>query len=832
MQLKEPDHSRSFGLRRLTSNLPIPLLWSIMAVAGIGLIWLILVQSTHQGMPLDTIVTNYLRGLTAYPEHIRIGVKFGDYQKLAFKREQALESGVLITSQDDFVPAALRLGDSEYRTRIRLKGDWTHDNLEGDKWSFRVILRGDSTLFGMKQFSLHQPKVRNYIYEWIFHQLLRREGIMSLRTLFVEVSLNGKNLGIYALEEHFEKRLIEHNDRREGVILKFDESVRWKDVREFWPEPSPTRLASMEAADIDAFKSNRVMADSGLRVQFMQARNLLEQFRTGELAPGQVFDVRLMASYLALTDLVGGLHALSWHNLRFYYNPLTSRLEPIGFDAMAGQPIVCIIAASQFFGNGLNSFCKRLLDDPEFYALYVSELDRISLPEFLDSFFVEIDEQMNANLDVIYREFPRFDYSPTVFYDNQRVISKSLRPVKCISGYLREHNDDRVVLDLANIQPVSVFVTGASLGQVELVPKGGPVLLRHSTTPEYTSVTFGIASESFIPDSVWSSPLVVYRMLGLDSSRYDPVNPLPRLDTALLRSDLLRSEFSPAGHPAITVEESEGVMTLDTGKVILRSSLVVPAGFLFKVSAGTTIDLLDSSYIVSYSPVALTGRSDKPIRMGSSDGTGQGLVILNADRRSTVENVLFSDLGCPSRGGWQLTGAITFYRSAVSIGSSEFAGIASEDALNIVSSDFMITDCSFKECMSDAFDGDFVVGSITNSHFSDCGNDAIDISGSECSFQDITVIQAGDKGLSVGEGSTVEAIRIVVSDSRIGLACKDSSEVRMSFSDISGCEVGLALYRKKSEFGASAALLDSVRLNSSDVPYLIESGSLLFVDGR
>ncbi|NJM95793.1 MAG: hypothetical protein HC792_06715 [Acaryochloridaceae cyanobacterium CSU_5_19] len=36
-----------------------------------------------------------------------------------------------------------------------------------------------------------------------------REGLPALRYEFVNVIQNGKDMGIYALEEHFEKRLIE-----------------------------------------------------------------------------------------------------------------------------------------------------------------------------------------------------------------------------------------------------------------------------------------------------------------------------------------------------------------------------------------------------------------------------------------------------------------------------------------------------------------------------------------------------------------------------------------------------------------------------------------------
>ena len=93
------------------------------------------------------------------------------------------------------------------RVKIRLKGDGI-DHLRGEKWSFRVRARGEGTLLGMKQFSLHHPRVRNWAYEWLGHRAMRREGVVSLRYKFVDLSLNGKSLGIYALEEHFEKRLI------------------------------------------------------------------------------------------------------------------------------------------------------------------------------------------------------------------------------------------------------------------------------------------------------------------------------------------------------------------------------------------------------------------------------------------------------------------------------------------------------------------------------------------------------------------------------------------------------------------------------------------------
>ena len=35
-------------------------------------------------------------------------------------------------------------------------------------------------------------------------------------------------MGIYAMEEHFSKELIESNSRREGVIVNFEDYLLWK----------------------------------------------------------------------------------------------------------------------------------------------------------------------------------------------------------------------------------------------------------------------------------------------------------------------------------------------------------------------------------------------------------------------------------------------------------------------------------------------------------------------------------------------------------------------------------------------------------------------------
>ena len=161
------------------------------------------------------------------------------FNKLKKKRDKALSVGILEAEDSDYVPATVTFNGKEFRADIRLKGDWT-THLEGDKWSFRVKLKDDKTILGMRKFSLHHPQTRVYLNEWLFHKATKNEELMGLRYNFVEGYIHIKNgandfinkpVGIYAIEETFDKRTIESNKRKESVILKFSEDYWWAEVK-------------------------------------------------------------------------------------------------------------------------------------------------------------------------------------------------------------------------------------------------------------------------------------------------------------------------------------------------------------------------------------------------------------------------------------------------------------------------------------------------------------------------------------------------------------------------------------------------------------------------
>ena len=65
--------------------------------------------------------------------------------------------------------------------------------------------------------------------------------------------------------------------------------------------------------------------------------SLLQGYKLNLKLAEEVFDLKKWATFLTINGLMASKHGLRWHNLRFYYNPTTELIEPIGFDSGTWQ---------------------------------------------------------------------------------------------------------------------------------------------------------------------------------------------------------------------------------------------------------------------------------------------------------------------------------------------------------------------------------------------------------------------------------------------------------------------------------------------------------------
>lgn len=396
--------------------------------------------------------------------NIELKVKRKALWFLRLKREKALEDKVLIQEPDDWVNGELIEDESRWPVKLRLKGDWT-DHLKQGKWSFRVQVKDSMAFHRLKVFSLQSPRTRSFLDEWHFHQALQQEDILTTRYDFVRLHFNGAELGVYAIEEHFTKELIEYNGRREGPVLKLNEDGLWEARREALSDPDLPfmDLPLYEAAHPEAFNYNDLLKNEDQVRLHAQAQTLLNAYKYGLKPTSELFDLKNTARAYALIDLFRAHHSLVWHNRRFYYEPIHSRLQPIIYDAFSGDvsgqylngPFTGYASnGSTFYDGRIDLLGTRFFAEDEFTTAYYEYLHQYTSPDYLDSLQQLTSEDLSKRKNFLRREYLFYRYPS----EKLQGYADEIRNALVIDPDLLEFSMEDG-LCMKNLNPVPVLVT-------------------------------------------------------------------------------------------------------------------------------------------------------------------------------------------------------------------------------------------------------------------------------------------------------------------------------------------------------------------------------------
>lgn len=749
--------------------------------------------------------------------------------QLEARAREARKQGVLVTTEDSWVTGKILQPNNKIPVRLRLKGDWT-DHLTPDNWSFRIRTRLPETWERLHTFSVQRPETRFYLHEWVFHQLLGQEGLLSTRYDFVHFRLNGTYKGVYAYEEHFEKILVEAQERREGPIVKLDEAGLWNARKRARASQGTVDLEreihAYESAAVLPFQEGAFPEDSLLWRQFLQAQTLLEQFQYESKPGSEVFDARQMGRYYALVDLTEAYHNLIWHNLRFYFNPVTVRLEPIGFDGYTevGKVAYTHLPFIGSMGDKTEaSFQDRMhpkvFRDRTLVQEYIRALYAFSEPEYWATFLLENEAALERREALIQIKQPDYRYNRDEILIRARQIRTLMFPVE--ESAIRAYHDQqggRYQVRNFHLLPLEIVGFGAKgiltdrLTEALLI---GPY--DQGALPQFSE----IARSNTYAD-------IFYRLPGLDSLYTTRILPWPGSSVATLPQQMF-ANLVPQSNDLYTVAGTE--VLFHPTSLRATEDILIPKGYQVRFAAGTTLALEKGAAFISYSPVFLEGTEENPIVIHSPDQSGQGFTVIQADIRSDLHYVRFEHLNTLARKGWTLTGAVTFYESDVDFRHCAFVNNHCEDALNTVRSEFLFENSLVSQTAYDGFDADFCRGTIRNSRFFQTGNDGMDFSGSKITVHSAEIEQAGDKGISVGEGANIYVEQLTIDGANIGVACKDLSEVRINDITLKNCKIGFAAYQKKPEFGSAKIWVAKYSGTAIGRLHQIESGSALMLVG-
>ena len=296
-----------------------------------------------------------LRGKFYNIPELNINISFKNIIKLENDRNNATTANLIYFLE---VPSKVKYKNKSYNADLRLKGDRKIHFEERKYSSYKIDLKREGRIFNVKKFSLMKPRARNYIHEWIFHELIGEGGLVKLKYKFVDLKINGKDEGLYVFEEGFGKILLERNKRRNGPIFSLHEefSTQIRDTKfevynkKYWLNHENIKLSEIASQKLRDFFEDRKSLD-------------------------EILDIDKWAWYFAVADINDYFHALLTKSVKFYYNPVNGKFEPIGFDGHRALPNYSKYMSDWdelMWQYGPSSFeiaksCKKLDDnDPEF----------------------------------------------------------------------------------------------------------------------------------------------------------------------------------------------------------------------------------------------------------------------------------------------------------------------------------------------------------------------------------------------------------------------------------------------------------------------------------
>ena len=818
---------------RIASKRIITILFYLIAICGFGfgcIVYGAYLNKTSQTSVLRmflvrisefdfSFIPNHFKGQTADIDQLTIDITFKNLEKIRFFRERALTRGRIFEIDQEEVPARINYNGNSYRVDISLTGLLPAHIRHPNQWSLAVNVKDGETIMGMKRFALLFTQSRGYLTDWIATKLLKAKDVIGIRNDFVRVVINGKNNGIYYLEERYDKRLIENNQFREGIIFQFNEV-------DF---------------GIELYGEKTIMEIPELAEQLAKLKKLWYLFLNDKIAPEEIFDLKKMASIFVVSDLINGKHAYFLMNMRLYFNPHTSLIEPIGREwgyfrnETYSEPSFSISKADTPEQVALNesAILTSIVSSVIFQEEYLRQMQQYTNRNYLDSIINVNKAELESLLSKIYLQNPFYKFPIDLLYKNKNLLRGKLSPNSpFIEASFVSLKDESLMIKFHNLLELPVEIHGVSYNG-KLLRKLNRVIVDPFSPSRNAEISanFIFDPQADIKNFSVDSLEVSYSVLGINNKKKAIVFPKEILLSDATGINPTKKVPNYTKFAFLEEDKGDGHLIFKKGKCEIREDLIIPEGYIISANPGCEIDLLNSSKIISYSPFRMFGEPDNLITILSSDSTGQGIVVFNCDEFSEFSHVNFINLSNIDEDGWDLTGAITFYEAPVNFNYCTFKNnLRGDDFINIIRSDFNITNTLFEGSFADAVDADFCTGFISDVVFKNPGNDAIDVSGTKISVKKVKILNPGDKGLSGGENSHLICEDILVEGGEIAVASKDNSIIEIDRIHVSSSKLAFCAYQKKSEYGPGKIIVRNATSEHVQTEYLIELSSTLFLN--
>jgi len=716
---------------------------------------------------------------------------------------------------------------------IRLKGDRKIHFQDRENSSYRVYIKRGEVFDEMRKFSIQKPRIRNYLHEWVFHELLGLGGLAKIKYNFYDFYLNGKYLGYYSLEESFGKVLLERNKRRNGPIFGVDEDVETRGNKIKYEVYNKRYWEKSE---------NLFLVKSAIQK--------LDNYFLGNEPLENVFDIDKWAWFFAVTDLTYTYHGMKTESVKLYYNPINGKFEPIGFDGHRLLPNYSSYVLSSLPAFNETNFSKAKKKNSEnknlrslhsvekdfffqkgklnenFFQSYVEAINQISSEKFLDEFFKSRKKKIRKINSGIYSDSYLYDYNSKrnsgigIYYFKKEDIYRRAKfllnefSIKKTKLYIEETKNK---LAFSSYDENNIFLTN------------GRVVCGENRV-NLDKLRLNKKLVFYKKNKIYDSSCKTVIFLDNISGKF--------VDFKINKYNSYEKPIKPSENNFLDFfEKKNNQLFLKNRTTKINKNLFIPSGYEVVIKGGQEIILQNNSFIFSNSNWKIGSESEKTFIRGSEENLGGGIIIYDNKKKSYIVNCQFEYLTGLIKNEISnynnfykerlIMGSVNFFQTDVKMKNIIFKNIFSEDALNIVSSNYFISESYFENIKSDAIDIDFSDGQIVKSNFLNIQNDAIDFSGSNSKVSIINFKNVGDKGISIGENSYIKINQLKGNNSLVGIATKDGSKAFADNIVFSNIDYPFAAYQKKKEYDFGKLYIENFNLNNFKKEFINDAKSTI-----
>jgi len=839
-------------------------------VIGVSLILAFVIVANFEKCYDENYIASKAKSLFTKPlPKLFIDIKHKDFIKLSKLRNSALKEGIISKDKKMWLSAKIRDENNNIlKAKLRIKGDWTDHIFDQDKWSFRIKIKGDKFFNGLKVFSIQHPDTRTFLGEYFSSKLMQENEVLAPREFFYQVYINGESIGVMNLEEFFSKEMIEAQNRKESVLLKISEDFMWNCTRSVMPKTTPNthdqwNSYCRHANNISAIESFNKYND--FPIYYKNSISLLRGYFENKISYDEVFDLDILANYFAIIQIIGSSHGSVLHNTRFYYNPITSKIELVSYDNQSPSSW-----DEDHFGEIRIEFLNEKLRDRKFYNKYIKAIDKITYDilythkydyiydEIIDYYYPFLKSEFSCLRPFDANGFKRRVELVRKFYledlnNNNNNLDRFQDFSNIDLSYFKKQINEENIIKLFDTAFFAYDIENNGLNLVEIKNffKKNLTIRRIYAKKKKSKNIVEVKTNKKLPLKISSkTKILTYQKPKFDDynlyieAKIDNIDKIYTYKASKDYSFGTKTNFIPESslkeqlkiHKFLTYKD--GKLFVQEGNWIARNYLIVPKNTELIFGKATTISFKKDFGIISYSPLKINGlKNKKVVLQGYKKQKWKGIVVIKANGESTLKDVIIKDLTNMSDDRWSLTGGVTFYKSDVKMQNVEISDDICEDALNIVNSKFTLNNLTITNSVSDAFDSDFSSGDITNSFFENIGyqggGDAIDFSGSKVNVDNVEFNKVFDKAISVGERSVVNVKNSKVINSNFGVVSKDSSNVYINHLTLENIKhASLMSYQKKPEYKGAKIIANNIIFKNVNDEAIVQKGSWIKLNDK